>query len=272
MGMGSWTRAEGALGLLLVGICLVSLGGCVRVTSRSEAPPPAAPIGWKPLTWRVASAHLEDAFAAIPNSSIEDFRREIPAEERARVTAAQGRAEGEEDLAWVYGEPAPASTDLILQRLALGEGDVLFDLGCGRAFFLLQALLTTPLPRAVGVELAATRLEAGRQARAILAREGVLPRGKGLELREEDLGTTDVRDATVVFMDSVFYSEALLAATARHMARAPRLRAVVMIDKGLPPNPWFEVEGTERWKMSWSPRFGTNVLFYRRTAAPAPAS
>lgn len=267
MGKGSWMWAKGGPGLLRVGICLAFLGGC----GFHPAPRPvAAPCPWKPLSWRVATAHLEDAFASIPDSSIDDFRREIPEEERARVTAAQGRAAGEEDLAWVYGEPAPASTDLILQRLALGRGDVLFDLGCGRAFFLLQALLTTPLPRAVGVELAATRLEAGRRAHAILAKEGVLPPDKTLDLREEDLGTTDLRDATVVFMDSVFFSDTLLATTARHMARAPRLREVVMIDKGLPPNPWFEVEGTERWKMSWSPRFGTNVLFYRRTAAPAP--
>jgi len=42
----------------------------------------------------------------------------------------------------------------------------------------------------------------------------------------------------------------------------------VMIMKGLPPNPWFEVAGRERWKMSWSPKFGSEVIFYRRTAAP----
>ena len=56
---------------------------------------------------------------------------------------------------------------------------------------------------------------------------------------------------------------------ARNMSRARGLRTVVMIMKGLPPNPWFELESTEKLKMSWSPKFGSDVLYYRRTAAPA---
>jgi len=76
-------------------------------------------------------------------------------------------------------------------------------------------------------------------------------------------------DATVVYMDSVFFSDELLNTMARRMSRAKNMRTVVMIMKGLPPNPWFELEGKERLKMSWSPKFGSDVLFYKRTSAPA---
>jgi hypothetical protein len=217
----------------------------------------------------VASAHLEDIYALIPNSSIDDLRRDTPDAERRLVNASHGPAGVQDDNAHVYGEPAPATTDLMLRRLRLGDQDVLYDLGCGRACFLLQALLTTPLRRAVGVELAASRHTIALTARELAATSGLLEPGKRLELREEDLAATRLEDATVVYMDSVFYSDELLLKVARNMARARNLRAVVMVMKGLPPNPWFRLEGKEKWKMSWSPRFGSDVLFYTRTAAPA---
>lgn len=74
----------------------------------------------------------------------------------------------------------------------------------------------------------------------------------------------DLDDATAVFMDSVFFSDELLRTMPRRMARARDLRAVVMIMKGLPPNPWFELAGMEKLKMSWSPRFGSDVQAHRR--------
>ena len=78
----------------------------------------------------------------------------------------------------------------------------------------------------------------------------------------------DLGDATVAFLNSVLFSDELLAAMARRMAHAPGLKRVVMIQKGLPANPWFEAAGTVRLKMSWSPKYGTDVLFYKRTAVP----
>ncbi len=238
-------------------VLLLALTGCQR-----------APVTAPPMTWRVASAHLEDIFAEIPNSSIDDFRKELPKEEREAVNASHGAEGLEEDKAHIYGEPAPASTDLILRRLAPGERDVLYDFGSGRGYFLMQALLTTPMRKAVGVELAASRVAIGRRAQARMQEQGLLA-GKVLDLREGDMTEADLHDATLVYMDSVFFSDRLLLTMARRMAQAGHVRRVAMIMKGLPPNPWFELEGTERWKMSWSPRFGSDVLFYRRTAVPA---
>jgi len=103
----------------------------------------------------------------------------------------------------------------------------------------------------------------------MLLDQGLLPAGKLLELREGDMAKANMDDATLVYMDSVFYSDELLNAVIRTMARAKNMRMVVMIQKGLPANPWFELERTERLKMSWSPRFGTDVMFYKRTAVPA---
>ena len=250
---------------------LLALPGCrpARVEGpKPEAAMPEPPARPKLLSWRVASAYLEDIFAQIPNSSIDDFRKDTPDEERLRVNASHGEAGLKENNAHVYGEPSAQATDQILRKLELGPQDVLYDFGCGRAFFLMQALLSSPIRKAVGVELAGSRVAVGRAAHRMLLDQGLLEGGKRLELYEQDMTQAGLDDATVVFMDSVFFSDELLNTMARRMARVPHLRAVVMIMKGLPPNPWFEKVATERLKMSWSPRFGSDVLFFKRTGVP----
>ena len=257
-------------------VSLLSLPAC-KSPSAPPPPPPgppaaaAVPAQPKPalLSWRVANAYLEDIFEQIPDSSIDAFRSHIPEAERMRVDAANGPSGLKDDNAYIYGEPSPAATDAILRSLAIQDRDVIYDLGCGRGFFLMQALLTTPARKAVGSELATSRVAIGQVARKKLLEQGLLAPGKELELHDEDLAVTNLDDATIVYMDSVFYSDELLNTVARRMARAGNLRAVVMIMKGLPPNPWFELERTERLKMSWSPKFGSDVLFYRRTRTPA---
>jgi hypothetical protein len=264
---------------LLVGsaaACLLSLPACKVAPASAPAPQPALaqapPPKPKPkplLSWRVATAYLEDIFAKIPNSSIDDFRRDTPPEERKLVNSSHGEVGIKEDNAHVYGEPAPATTDLMLNRLGVTDQDVLYDLGCGRGFFLMQALLTTPLKKAVGVELAASRVKVGQAALDLMQEQGLLGPDKVLELHVQDMTQTRLEDATLVYMDSVFFTDELLMKVAQNMSQAKNMRKVAMIMKGLPPNPWFELEGSEKWKMSWSPRFGSEVLFYRRTAAPA---
>ena len=252
---------------LVAATLLAALPGCR--SARVEAPAPAAAAGSRPMSWRVASAHLEDIFAEIPHSGIDDLRRDTPEAERLLVNAAHGEAGVRDNNAHVYGEPSPAATDQILKRLQLGTQDVLYDFGCGRGFFLMQALLTSPLPKAVGVELAASRLAMAQKARDLMQTQGLLGAGKKLELLEQDMTKAPLDDATVVFMDSVFFSDEVLLTMAQRMARAKHLRQVVMIMKGLPTNPWFEPEATERLKMSWSPRFGSDVLFFKRTEVSA---
>ena len=249
---------------------LVALPGCKAPMAEPPKPVAAAqPVRPALLSWRVASAYLEDIFAKIPNSSIDDFRKETSDEERLRVNASHGEAGLKENNAHVYGEPTAVTSDILFGLLAIQDNDVLYDLGCGRGFFLMQALLTTPLKKAVGVELAASRINIAKQAHKLMLEQGLLPADKVLELAEQDMTQTDMADATLVYMDSVFFSDELLNTVARRMSRAPKLRRVFMIQKGLPPNPWFEPDGKERLKMSWSPRFGTDVLFYKRTTAPA---
>lgn len=254
--------------LQALGLALLAGPAALVTQTRCQAPAQAQVPAPAPMSWRVASAHLEDIFTAIPNSSIDDFRREIPAQERNLINAAHGEAGIKDDKAHVYGEPSPLSSDLILRLLDLGPGDVLYDLGCGRGYFLMQALLTTRLARAVGVELSASRVEIGLKAQKMLADQGLLGPAKALDLRVGDMTRADLGEATVAFLNSVLFSDELLATMAKRMAQAPGLNRVVMIQKGLPANPWFEQVGTQRLKMSWSPKYGTDVLFYKRTSVP----
>jgi hypothetical protein len=232
---------------------------------------PQIDCGAKPtlMSWRVASAHLEDIFTQIPNSSIEDFRKAINEEERKRINAAHGEAGMKADQAHVYGEPTPMATDLIMAHINAGENDTFVDLGCGRGFMMMQVLMTTPVKVARGVELATSRINIGKQAYQTLLSQALLPAGKKLELVEGDMTKFNIDDATIIFMDSVLFSDELLNTMAKRMSRVKNLRKLVMITKGLPTNPWFELEGSERMKMSWSPNNGSEVLFFKRTAAPA---
>jgi hypothetical protein len=255
---------------------LLTLGATAAVIHVSccnvqPAPEPKVAAVPKPtlMSWRVASAYLEDIFTRIPNSSIDDFRKDTPPEERKLVNSAHGETGVQADNAHVYGEPAPMTTDLMLGRVGASDNDVLYDLGSGRSFFLMQALLTSPIKKAVGVELAHSRAVIAEQARSMMLEQGLMPPGKVLDLREQDMAKTNVEDATIVYMDSVFFTDELLNGVARNLSRAKNMRWIVMITKGMPPNPWFELATTERLKMSWSPKFGSDVLFYKRTTAPA---
>ncbi len=75
---------------LVAATLLAALPGCR--SARVEAPAPAAAAGSRPMSWRVASAHLEDIFAEIPHSGIDDLRRDTPEAERLLVNAAHGEA------------------------------------------------------------------------------------------------------------------------------------------------------------------------------------
>ena len=132
-----WNSHPGHFSRLGAVAALLALAGC-KVEPLSA--PKAAAAAPALMSWRVASAYLEDIFATIPNSSIDDFRKETPDEERALVNASHGEAGVKEGNAHVYGEPTPVTTDLMLRSMKLDEKDVIYDLGCGRGFFLFDSI------------------------------------------------------------------------------------------------------------------------------------
>lgn len=81
--------------------------------------------------------------------------------------------------------------EAMLAAARLGEGDVLYDLGCGDGRVVIAAA-KKPGVRALGVDISPERI---REAKAAAERAGVAERAS---FREEDFFKTDLREATVV--------------------------------------------------------------------------
>ena len=104
---------------------------------------------------------------------------------------AENRQQGEPDV--VFRETPQDAVDKMLDMARVGPDDVVYDLGCGDARFLVTAAKKHGC-RGVGYEI--------QPHVAALARQRVAEAGLGerIEIREQDLfdGTLDIRPATVV--------------------------------------------------------------------------
>lgn len=105
----------------------------------------------------------------------------------------------------VYGELPPGSVARLLDYVQLSPADVFYDLGSGTGKVVVQAAMTAPLKKCVGVELSATRC---RDARSIIrrAKKEALLLADSCIIREGDLMTTQLRDATVIYTCSTAFS------------------------------------------------------------------
>ncbi len=209
------------------------------------APPSLAAVDWQSL-----HDGLRDGYSA-------------PRAERASIDAVCGRG------AAAYGEIEPASLQRLLAWLAPTADDVLFDLGSGTGRLILQALCTTGVGRVIGVELCTYRhgiaLAARRRLLERIAPELAETVASRIELRREDARTTNVGDATLVYLGATCFTDDLLGSIARHVAlAAPELR-VIATARPLPrgtPRALVEI-GRIDLAMSWADRVGVH-LYARR--------
>lgn len=159
----------------------------------------------------------------------------------------------------MYGEIMPAATEKLLDYLRLGKDDVLYDLGSGLGKFVVQAAMTVPLRRCVGIELAASR---ARIAREILmtARQSGLLRAKEVSLIEGDFMAQDISDATVIYTCSTAFPSTLMD---RMVLRLATLQTGLILAsvRDLDDNPYFEQVDELRLDMSWKRR--SRLYIYR---------
>lgn len=166
---------------------------------------------------------------------------EIPETEVRRIVAASS--------AETYGEIMPTASARLVEYLALGGDDVLYDLGCGIGKLVVHAAIARPLRRCVGIELSATRC---RIARAALARARArgLVRAQSCSIACADFMRAKLDDATVVYTCSTAFPGALMVRLARKLSRLPRpIRLVTLQD--LDPHPAFALVDVLRLDVSW---------------------
>lgn len=174
---------------------------------------------------------------------------DIPRTEEKAVFSSRGSP--------VYGEMMPAAIGHMIDYLELGERDVFYDLGSGSGKVVLQAAMSVPLRKSVGVELSATRVA---QARAVLkeARRLGLVRARACVFRHQDLLEAKLDDATVIYTCSTAFSLRFMTLVARKVARLGRSLRFVTLQE-LEERRRFELVDVLRLDMSWKRRSAVYV-------------
>lgn len=96
------------------------------------------------------------------------------------------------DLAVGYEPTPPKVVRAMLQLAEVGANDVVYDLGCGDGRIVIAAAQRGA--RGVGIDLDPRRIA---EAKANVRRSNV---GARVQVRQEDLFTADIHDATVVML------------------------------------------------------------------------
>jgi SAM-dependent methyltransferase len=177
---------------------------------------------------------------------------EIPRDDERKVERARSSA--------TYGELMPTATVRLLEQLDLTRADVFYDLGAGVGKVVLLAAITTPVARAVGVELASRRVAAGTLALAA-ARAQRISGAHRAELREADMLRCPIEDATVVYTCSTAFPGPFMVRLLRRLAQLPKLRLLASL-QDFDEHRGFELIATPRLDASWKRR--TKVHIYAR--------
>lgn len=159
-----------------------------------------------------------------------------------------------------YGELMPSATAKLLAALELDRDDVFYDLGAGVGKVVLLAAATTEVRRAVGVELARSRVDQAERAFAAARRAG-LAGVRRAKMVHADLLSVDMTDATVAYTCSTAFSSPFMRKLTKRLATLPQLRLLASL-QDLDPHPAFEPLRVLRLDASWKRR--TQVHLYRR--------
>ena len=131
-----------------------------------------------------------------------------------------------------YGELPAEPAARLFRWLRLSAEDVFVDLGSGTGKLVAQAVCTTPVGGAVGVELSTFRHQVAETTWARLRAQVAPEEGRRLDARvrwlQEDLRVSDLSQATVVYAGATCFPTPLLSSLAARAYEAPRLRAQVM--------------------------------------------
>lgn len=172
------------------------------------------------------------------------------------------RASGEDGA--TYGEIHPLGSARMLRWLRLGPDDQFVDLGSGTGRLPLQAAVTTAVGRAVGIELCPVRHEIACEAKRLYLSQLPPSQSAALDarllLKREDLLTTDLSEATIVFLGATCFPITLVTHVARQLAESSKLR-FFLSTKPLPSyrSSLLQDCGSMMLPMSWAPRVRVHV-------------
>jgi hypothetical protein len=177
---------------------------------------------------------------------------EIPKTDVQEIKKSQGSP--------IYGEINYKSLNKLLWYLQLEPHDIFFDLGSGVGKVILYTALTTPIKKAVGIELSETRHQDALLAlkRASIWHPGIDHRCQFLNT---DLMTVDLSPASIVYTCSTAFSLTFMKKITDKLSRFTHdFRLITLQD--LPNDKNFSLIHTLKLDMSWVRK--CPVYIYRR--------
>ena len=184
----------------------------------------------------------------------------IPPEEISAVLKGGGHPQ--------YGEIPYDSAAHILDDLNLSRQDVFYDLGSGVGKLVLQAYLTTPVRRSVGIELSATRWNIAESCRKQAVADDHIISGRDLAFLNQNILTTNLPDATICFISGITFPPSLIQSLMDRLSSLDRELKVISV-LPLPAHKQFMLIKTYTLPMSWAPE-GVEVCLYHVTPALQP--
>jgi len=177
----------------------------------------------------------------------------IPSEESEAILKEGGHPQ--------YGEIPYDSLAHILDDLNLSSDDVFYVLGCGVGKGVLQAYLTTPIKRSIGIELSQTRWNIAESCRKQMVADGHLVSGRDVGFINQNILTANLSDATVYFINGITFPPLLIQTLMKRLSwLAHEVKVINVLP--LPPHQQFQLLKIYQLPMSWAPE-GVDVYLYK---------
>lgn len=158
-----------------------------------------------------------------------------------------------------YGEVVYDTVRYLIQELKPTSRDVFYDLGSGVGKMVVQMYLESPVKKSCGIELSATRHACAEGVKAELKSQKLLDKKRALVFIKGDFLQQNFSDATIVFMNSLCFSEEVMRSILKKLARGKNHMRVLSSQR-FPDDTPFVFKKTYSWPMSWS--LSTDVHLY----------
>lgn len=157
-----------------------------------------------------------------------------------------------------YGEITRQGIEKLRELSSPTNQDVFYDLGSGIGRACMEIAIFWPVKKVVGIELSKTRFELALQAQKKLAQLNYhLPRNKKLIFKQQNILNADLSDATIIYMCSTCYPDALMQTLVEKFARL-RPGVKIFSQKPLPSHAGIKFIGSYTIEMSWSKESSIN--------------
>lgn len=135
-----------------------------------------------------------------------------------------------QQISLTYGEVMFFGLKKLFQRYPLTADDVFIDCGSGLGKLLVQALLTTPAKKVIGVEVEQTLAKMSEiVADNVLQECAPILNGRTIEVQAKSFFDSDVSDATVMFCCSTCFTEEMMYSIGAWMNQQPKLHTVMSL-------------------------------------------